>query len=147
MRWLLLALGLLLAHPAAAATCAAGQTDDTLSPLPAALVPQAVAAFGLHGMPAAQVEKSTVIRCLDGKILACNYGANLPCGKANTSRAMPAATAWCHDNPAADFIPAYITGHDSIFNWHCVGGAPAATGPPAALDARGFLAAYWRPII
>ena len=40
-------------------------------------------------------------RCADGAVLACQYGANIPCdAKANTSRTpTPAIAQFCHENP------------------------------------------------
>jgi hypothetical protein len=140
----LLALAALLAAaPAKAGNLCQGD-DAALQPLPAALVPEVQRVFGLQNEDAGWARKSTVIRCMGGKTWACNYGANLPCGKANTSSAMPAGDDWCKQNPNSDFIPAYITGHDSIRQWRCVDGAPAATGAPAEVDAQGFLVAYWK---
>ncbi|MEO9188644.1 MAG: hypothetical protein ABI224_01385 [Acetobacteraceae bacterium] len=126
--------------------CARVGTDDALRPLPPSFVGQVVRLFGLERMPIAQVERSTVIRCMEGRLLACNYGANLPCGKANTSASLPAAADWCRQKPDADFIPAYISGHDSAYRWRCTDGAPVAGGPVARTDARGFLARYWKPL-
>jgi hypothetical protein len=141
--WVLVMLGVMAARPAHAGTMCQGD-DPTLRPLPETLVPEVIKAFGLQHMDPGWVMRSTVVRCMGGKIWACNFGANLPCGKANTAPAMPAGQDWCRQNPNADFIPAYITGHDSIRQWRCVNGAPAATGSPAAVDAQGFLTAYWK---
>jgi hypothetical protein len=118
--------------------------DPTTQPLPPALVPQVEKAFGLHNADPAWVQRSTVVRCMDGKLWACNIGANLPCGKANTATALPAGDDWCKQNPNSDFIPAYITGHDSAENWRCTNGAPAITGPTAPIDAQGYLTNYWK---
>lgn len=142
---LLAGLALLAAHPAkAAALC--GQDNPTLEPLPGPLVPQVEKLFGLQAADAAWVERTTVIRCMGGRIWACNYGANLPCGKAATADTLPAGDDWCRQYPDSDFIPAYITGHDSIWRWRCVKGAPTPIGPPAEVDAQGYLARYWKPL-
>ncbi|MGH7272774.1 MAG: hypothetical protein ACREJ3_20280, partial [Polyangiaceae bacterium] len=59
-------------------------------------------------------------RCDGGKVLACSFGANLPCGKANANRIPTAAEAqFCGENPSSPVIPAYITGHDTLFAWIC----------------------------
>ncbi|WP_298216067.1 hypothetical protein [Acidocella sp.] len=141
-------LGFALFHPGAARAgdlCAAHPTDDTLRPLPAALAPQVQAAFGLHDLSRAEIQKLTVMRCMGGQVFVCFEGANLPCGKANSARSLPAAKDWCQHNPQADFIPAYITGHDSLYQWRCKAGQ-AVPESPAATDARGFLSRYWRPL-
>ncbi len=147
--FLALLLGFALLHaPAAraASLCAAHPDDDTLRPLPASLAPQARQAFALHDISTAQIQQMTVMRCMGGKPYACFIGANLPCGKANLARTLPAAKDWCGKNPKADFIPAYISGHDSAYQWRCQNGQAVAEGSPAAVDARGFLTQYWRPL-
>ncbi len=129
------------------ATCRALGTDDTLRPIPQSLIDAARAAFGLDHMAPAQIARGTVWRCRAGSVLMCNYGANLPCGKANISRTLPPeGAAWCRTNPNADFVPAYIGGHNSVWHWRCQGGAPLASGPPARTDARGFLVRYWKTL-
>lgn len=130
----------------AAGLCKAHQNDDHLWPLPASLVPQMEGAFGLHDTQPDDIQKLTVVRCMNGKTWACFAGANLPCGKANTARHMPAAKPFCAENQEADFIPAYITGHDSIYTWRCKAGAPVFLQPPAKLDRRGFFTQYWHEL-
>ena len=134
------------AHAAGPAVCAPGATDDRLRTLPEHLVPKAVLLFNMRGASARQVERSTVVRCVNGRVLVCTYGANLPCGKANTSRELSGGEAWCQQSRNSSFIPAYITGHDTIYRWRCVNGAPVATGPTEDVDARGFIARYWKPL-
>jgi hypothetical protein len=146
MMWVLMLLAVMCASaavPAHAETVC--QHDDAIAqPLPAALVPAAEKAFGIHNADAGWVERSTVVRCMGGKLLACNMGANLPCGKANTAASLPAGDDWCRQNPNADFIPAYISGHDSAEPWRCANGVPAIAGPAAAVDAQGYLSEYWK---
>ncbi len=117
--------------------------DDTLRPLPASLVPAAQRLFGLR-MPAEQVQHTTYFRCANGRILVCNVGANLPCGKADTSRNSPGATAYCRENPGSDVVPKAATGHDTIFRWRCVGRAAQPSGPVEKVDSRGFFRRYWK---
>ncbi len=143
---MVLALGL-TAMLAAAPAHAGGycqQPDSNPAPLPASLVPAAEKAFGIHTADTGWVERSTVVRCMGGQLLACNMGANLPCGKANTATTLPAGDDWCRQNPNADFIPAYISGHDSAEHWRCANGAPAIAGPPEPVDAQGYLSNYWK---
>ncbi len=54
--------------------------------------------------------------------MACTVGANLNCGKADTRRDLPGATAWCRENPDSDFIPMFATGHETIYDWRCTKG-------------------------
>ena len=126
------------------AICAKLGTDDALRPLVPSLVPAARQAFGYTGMTAAEVERMTVFRCMDSAVLLCSWGANLACGKAETSPSLPAASDWCVGNRDASSIPAYVTGHDSVFQWSCHDGA-AIPSSPAPLDARGFFQSYWVP--
>jgi hypothetical protein len=74
----------------------------------------------------------------------CSWGANLACGKAETSPTLPAASNWCEGNQNASSIPAYVTGHDTIFQWSCHNGEAVASDP-APVDARGFFQSNWHP--
>ncbi len=125
--------------------CRQAGTDDTVRPLPASLLPVAVRLFHLEAMPAPQVLRSTYFRCAEGDVWLCNTGANLPCGKADTRRTLPGATAWCSVHPGADFIPMYATGHATIYRWRCNGAKPAIAGTVHSVDRRGFIAQYWKP--
>ncbi|MGH7111795.1 MAG: hypothetical protein ACREFK_15360 [Stellaceae bacterium] len=136
--------------PAAAASpaalCRKLGTDDHLRPIPPALVPAARRLFDLHAAPAQWVRRATVFRCFAHHVLICNLGANIPCGKADTRRDLPAADRWCAGHPGSDFIPYVVTGHDSIYRWHCAGARAAASGPARAVDARGFIARFWKRV-
>lgn len=140
---------LLAAAPAraedVAALCRRIGTDDAVRKLPRALVPEFLRAFGLD-MPAEIAERSGSVRCAEGRVLACNAGANLPCGKADARRDIPAADAWCAANPGSDVVPAYVTGHATLHAWSCQGGRAVPVRQVAHADARGFVAEYWRPL-
>ena len=134
--------------PAQAATpaevCTRTGTDDTLRPIPEGLVPAVNQAFGTT-MPTRVAIDTTVFRCSGGRVLVCTTGANLPCGKANTSRTPgPGAVAWCRDHPNAAFIPAVATGHDTIFAWRCLDAVPQADWRVLDVDPRGFIGTYWK---
>src|SRR5262245_39211548 len=92
--------------------------------------------------------RGTSWRCADGRVYACNVGANLPCGaRADTSRTPSAPIAeFCRQNPAATVIPMVVTGRATIYEWRCAGGAPVIERQVTAPDARGFLANIWYPI-
>lgn len=126
--------------------CRGAATDDVPRPIPESLVPAAVRLFGLEAMPPEQVRRSTVYRCDAGRVLVCNLGANLPCGKANTRRTLPEADAWCAEHPGSDFIPMYVTGHDTVYRWHCQDAKAATIGKPLAVDRRGFISRLWKPV-
>ena len=44
------------------------------------------------------VRNAAFVRCVGPKLMGCYIGANLDCDKAETSRSLPGATAWCRDN-------------------------------------------------
>jgi len=144
-----LALALLVFIPMAAHAkelsqlCQDVGTDDTLRPLPASLGAAVNAVFGMN-MPPAQAARTTSYRCVRGRVLVCTTGANLPCGKANVSRKLPGADAYCRANPNADVIPA--TGHDTIFDWRCSGRTATVAKQTAQVDDRGFIKEYWKPL-
>lgn len=136
--------------PAAAQTpaevCKSVGTDDTTHPVPEALAPAVNTAFKMR-MPAKMVADTTVFRCVGGHVMACTTGANLPCGQANASRTPNAGMVqWCHDKPDENFIPAYMTGHDTIYQWDCHGGSPRVVRQTWHVDPRGFVAEFWKPL-
>ena len=127
-----------------AALCRSLGTDNRLRPLPRSLTGKASELFGLSAMPPDQVRRTTVYRCMAGHVMLCTVGANLPCGKANTGQHSAAADEWCTDHPDSDFIPMYITGHDTIYRWRCTGGSAITVGKPLRVDRRGFIARFWK---
>ena len=149
----LLAVVVLLVGPVLAAhaetpaeACVRIGTDDATRAIPAELAPAVNAAFGMR-MPAPVAVATTVFRCMDGHVLVCTAGANLPCGKANTSRTPGAgAVEWCRGHADSGFVPAYVTGHDTIYDWRCRGGVPELAEQALTVDARGFIAQYWRTL-
>ncbi|MFM8323030.1 MAG: hypothetical protein ACKOC5_19135 [Chloroflexota bacterium] len=92
-----------------------------------------------------QYKQMTTWRCMDGKVMVCNFGANLPCdSKANTSKEpTQAMNEFCTANPEVDFIPMAVTGHDVIYSWRCAKGAPLLLEQIAQVDAAGFLQNIW----
>lgn len=129
-----------------AAICARIGDDDTPRPIPASAVPAVNALFGTK-MPVGEAADTAVFRCANGRVLVCMTGANLPCGPANTSRVPePGAVDWCRDHPGATFIPAVVTGHDTIFAWECRNGAPRVVRQVQAVDKRGFITRYWKEL-
>jgi hypothetical protein len=129
-----------------AAACERLGTDDTLRPIPESLVPAVNAASGTE-MPVGVALRTTVFRCADGRVLVCAVGANLPCGRASTSRTPGAgAIAWCSQNRDAAFIPAVATGHDTIYAWQCHDGAPLIARQVLDVDKRGFIVQFWKEL-
>jgi hypothetical protein len=87
-------------------------------------------------------------RCMDGKVFACTVGANLPCmAKADTNRTATAAEVeFCQANPNSDFIPAAVTGRETVYQWRCANGAPEVVKQVLQPDTRGFISDFWYEI-
>lgn len=104
------------------------------------------------GLPAdaqeGPIAQSTFWRCMNSKVYACTVGANIPCQeKADTGKTPSTAmNDYCQANPAGDFIPAYVTGRATIYEWKCANGAPVISQQLTGPDERGFLAKYWYEI-
>lgn len=118
--------------------------------VPDAVIQGFIKAAGLTGTtePSDMFKKATVWRCMDKKVYACNFGANLPCeSKANTNKTPTQAMAdFCKANQNADFIPMAVTGHDTVYSWHCVKDAPEVLDQISQVDAAGYIANIWYPI-
>jgi hypothetical protein len=82
-------------------------------------------------------QAGTNIRCVDGGLLACFTGANLPCVKMNIARDNEGADAFCRSNPDAPAVPAFASGHDSIYAYRCSGRRAEVESTIFPLDARG----------
>ena len=118
-------------------------TDDTLRPVPASLAPEVRRAFSLQ-MPDDMVMQTSQFRCMADAVMVCTAGANLPCGKAKTSRSLPAAGQYCREHPDSEVVPMVVTGHDTIYHWRCAGTSAVAGDTVEQLDARGFFVRFWR---
>jgi hypothetical protein len=92
------------------------------------------------------VQADGYYRCAHGRLLVCTVGANLNCGKADTNKKQRSVIAFCRANPDASVVPMVVTGHDTIYSWSCVHGAPQLQEPSAAVDADGYVADNWREI-
>jgi Tol biopolymer transport system component len=92
--------------------------------------------------------KTTIWRCMDSQVFACNFGANLPCdSKAITEKTpSPEMEDFCKASPDSDFIPMSVTGHATIYSWHCVKDTPELLKQIDQVDAAGYLASIWYPI-
>jgi hypothetical protein len=127
-----------------AGLCARIGNDDALRPIPDDLVAAAGAALG-STIPRDVAMKTTVFRCASGRVMVCMVGANLNCGRANTSRAPGRGQIdWCREHPNDGFIPAVATGHDTIFEWRCRHSVPQIVQQTVDVDARGFVVQNWR---
>jgi hypothetical protein len=92
------------------------------------------------------VRNAAFVRCVGSRLIGCYIGANLDCDKAETSRSLPGATAWCRDNPGSKNIPMSATGHDTIYEWSCKGHRAVAGKAMVTVDPQGYIADNWREI-
>lgn len=116
--------------------------------LPEAVVQGLQKALNTPEAPSSALESGSHWRCMDGDVYACFVGANLPCeAKANTSR-IPTQeeVAFCQSNPESEFIPAAVTGRETVFEWRCRGGAPEIIRQVFQADEQGYLAEFWYQI-
>jgi len=131
------------------ATCASLRNDDTLRDYQPSLRTGTVKAFramfpGAKTPPDdAMLQAQAKFRCMNGKTYVCFVGANLPCGKLNTSPQNEGAEVFCRTNPEADFVPMVATGHDSIYAYRCHDGKPEVLHVSYETDERGFAKSLW----
>lgn len=133
------------------AYCAAVGTADTPDarytgdPMPEAVVQGMVRKGIVTADAPPEFQRSAVWRCMGGNVWACHFGANLPCQeKADTSRTPTAAVdEFCAANPAADSVPAAVTGRATVYAWGCKGGKPAVLAQSFTADPQGYLAEFW----
>ena len=112
------------------------------SPLPPVLWARLRAALGLP--ETALASNGYRWRCMDGAVYVCATGANIPCAtKADISRHSAGADNYCRENREAASVPAYATGHETIYSWSCASGV-AVPGAAAKLDRRGYRIDFWR---
>jgi hypothetical protein len=136
------------------AYCAAVGTADTPgSDYVGPKVPESVAqglqeALNVPDTPIDVLENGSTWRCMDGSVYACFVGANLPCeAKANTDRTPTQAEIdYCQQNPDSDFIPAAVTGRETVYEWRCLNGTPDIVEQLTQPDGQGFLSDIWYEI-
>lgn len=97
------------------------------------------------GAPLDVFIRGTFWRCMDGKVYACNVGANLPCDrKADTShKPNEGMVEWCESNLDSEFIPAYASGRATIYEWRCKGKEPTIVKEITKPDAAGYISNIW----
>jgi hypothetical protein len=113
-------------------------------------VPESVAqglqqALNAPDTPIDVLQNGSFWRCMDGSVYACFVGANLPCeAKANTDRTPTQEEIdYCQQNPNSSFIPAVVTGRETVYEWRCLDGAPDIVKQSSQPDAQGFLSDIW----
>jgi hypothetical protein len=106
------------------------------------------AAFNAEDVDLEVYRRGTVWRCMDGNVYACNVGANIPClAKADLSREpRQPVIDYCKENPSSDFIPAAVTGRDTIYSWGCKDSEPVIVEQYTEVDKQGFLEFAWHEL-
>jgi hypothetical protein len=86
-------------------------------------------------------------RCANGAVLACLYGANIPCGSkaATTQKPTQPIIDYCRQNPDSQFVPMVVTGHETTVSWACHGPRPAVIRA-SPVDAQGYAKEYWHEV-
>jgi hypothetical protein len=126
-----------------AAFCSSAAAPRAPVPVPHQLEARVARAFDI---PVDLVRDGGFVRCAGTRLMACVTGANLNCGKVNARRSLPGASEFCRANPDADVVPMAATGHDTIYDWRCVGGRAVATKTVVAVDRQGYDAGNWKEI-
>jgi hypothetical protein len=132
--------------------CRGLRNDDRLRAYSPALRAGTLAAFkklapNAQGVPADdELKTQAIFRCVDGKVLVCFIGANLPCAKMNAARDNPGADRFCRENRNDDDVPAVATGHDAVYSYRCRNGRAEITGTLWELDERGFAKRLWAEV-
>jgi len=135
-----------------AETCAKIGNDDTVRAYQRSLRQGFMRAFkalfpdAKGGVSDPLFRDQAAFRCMDGKLYACFTGANLPCGKISTVRENAAVERYCAAAGTTDFVPLYVSGHDSAYSYRCEGGHAAVSAEQWTLDKRGFAAKLWAPM-
>ena len=136
------------AYCAAVGAADAPGADYTGPQVPPSIAEGLQKALNAPDTPLDVLQNGSSWRCMDGEVYACFVGANLPCdAQANTDRTpTPEETDFCKQSPNADFIPAVVTGRETVYEWRCRNGAPEIVRQVFQPDARGFLSEIWYPI-
>jgi hypothetical protein len=120
-------------------------TDDDPGDVPASLAPAFAQVFGTTMTPT-EIKHNSSFRCYSGKVMGCMVGANLNCGKAETSKTSRGGDEWCRSHPNDVMIPMAATGHATIFSWRCSGDRAVPAKVISRVDARGFEVINWKPL-
>jgi hypothetical protein len=116
--------------------------------LPVVIAEGIRAAFNAEDVDLEVYQRGTVWRCLDGKVYACNVGANIPCqAKADESQEPTQAMIdYCQENTNIDYIPAVVTGRTTVYEWACEDSEPVVVDRYTEIDSQGFLEFAWHEL-
>jgi hypothetical protein len=91
------------------------------------------------------IRDTTTWRCMDGKVLICMTGANLPCLEKADTRRIPteAMNDFCKANPDLEYIPAVVTGRSTVYEWRCSGTKPVVVKQVSIPDKQGYRSDIW----
>jgi hypothetical protein len=128
---------------AASAYCLGGPGRQVAQKVPEALLAAVAKTFEIGPDEA---RAAAFVRCVGSRLMACWIGANLDCDKADTRRSLQGAADWCDQHPGADNVPMVATGHDTIYDWRCVGRRAVAGRILSPVDAQGYIADNWREL-
>jgi hypothetical protein len=136
------------AYCAAVGTVDTPGADYTGPQVPEDLARALQRAMNVPDTPLEVLQGGSVWRCVDGQVYGCFVGANLPCeAKANTDQTpTQEEIEFCQANPDSDFIPAVVTGRETVYEWRCRAGAPEIVRQVTEVDAQGFIAGIWYAI-
>ena len=116
-------------------------------PVPTIIIQGFLKAAGLqnNGEPMEILQAGTMWRCMNNAVYVCNVGANLPCdSKADTNKnPTQAMQDFCKTNPNADFLPMSVTGHSTIYSWHCAKEGAEVLDQIDQVDAAGYITNIW----
>jgi hypothetical protein len=120
-------------------------TDDNPGDVPVSLAPAFAKVFGVRMTPA-EIQRNSSFRCYRGKVMGCMVGANLNCGKAETSKTSQGGDEWCRSHPDDVMIPMAATGHATIFSWRCSGDRAVPAKVISKVDDQRFEVINWKPL-
>jgi hypothetical protein len=129
--------------------CASVRNDDEVRGYEPSLREPTIKAFktlfpNAQGEPdASDFKTQAQYRCMDGKVMVCFVGANLPCAKINVAKDNPGADAFCKDATNETSVPAFAAGHDSAYSYKCRNGKAVVDQETWKLDKRGFAEKIW----
>lgn len=133
------------------AYCAAVGTIDTPDArydgpaMPEVIVERMVQGGFISADAPPHIQENAVWRCMDGQVVVCHFGANLPCEEKADTSMVPTKEMqeYCAANPASDVIPAVATGRSTVYEWRCADGNPQVVKQVVQVDSQGYLADYW----